>query len=313
MKLIKLIIIIFYVSYSLGRRRTKGKTIPEVREEAKKCKTLYCLGEKAYSLRTMVTVEYIQDSTIFAQKLQEDYKLRGNEKTICEICIENDKNGYHGFTSIDNKVVMLGEKNENDKRLPFSVLHELTHILCGDGGISNNLNSGTNSFNEALVNDIASNFEEKNPLLISKEGKNLAYPLTTKPLDDLIKVFDIEDKIPIILFEDNYDIKIYNEKSKQCLDKINSRDNANPIVNYYKTEQNCNKGYSSRQFIYFMSFVFEKLMIFIEEFHIPIEPKFNIFEHHIYNFERFFEQKSPYTRLPIEIASKIVSFTRNMN
>ena len=122
MKIVKILLIVNFLtlcrSINPRLRGTNKEEIDRIRQEAHECKTLLCLGAKAYKLSKFVTIRYINDELQFAQLLKEDYSKRGITKSICTICHENISNDYHGFTTVDDQVIILQTEKPKNKKFP---------------------------------------------------------------------------------------------------------------------------------------------------------------------------------------------------
>ena len=185
----------------------------------------------------------------------------------------------------------------------------MTHILCGKGGISPNLKVGTNSFNEALVNVIAKNFAINHQKKVDIDTMKKTYPLSTKALDNIIKVFDIQKNIATILFDIHHQPTFIDKEAQFCMQKFVENENEDKILNYFSQIDKCSNGYSSRGFIYFASFVYDKLSIFSHGLGLSKPVKFSIFMLNIFKFEEFFKTDRYFDYL-VEYASSTSPYLR---
>ena len=166
---------------------TNKIAINKIREEAKACTTFQCIGSKCYELRKYVNVHYVKNHENFATIYETDLKNRGwyNGQNGTDDIITNN---FRAMTLINNDIVIYDKYSTQEGKINFDELHELCHVLAGDGGITPNykLKEGI-QFYEGLVNLIAKKFAIKNENLIDTYTLPFTYEKLTSNLEELFE------------------------------------------------------------------------------------------------------------------------------
>lgn len=219
----KIVIVIYLLqAFQIDCKRPKNKKkIDLIRNEASNCASIECIGDKAYSLKELATIEYHNDNLMsFASAYKNDLINRGiGTKTSIENVLESiNEFNYTAFTSLHGKVHILFSK-KNEDLLDFPVFHELVHLISGSNGISPNFSKYTNSFNEGVINYIAKYYALKHPTKINTSQIKYVYPSQTQNIQDITEMFQLEYTIPKIIFDENLQFSLNDKEIIFCLEE----------------------------------------------------------------------------------------------
>lgn len=192
------IVIFFYLFH------TQEASIASIRSEAKMCTTatnvVECIGNKAYQLKDLVTVEVAKSAEEFARLITLDNRKRDKsqkEENKNEIGVnDNDYNEflatikkYHqkGATLMEDKIILFQTtKYSQNGQLNFDFFHELCHNVIGDGGVNNNLNTKNINLLETVTNYIAVSYSKSHKDQIDISSMEQIYPEFTSCFEKLM-------------------------------------------------------------------------------------------------------------------------------
>lgn len=177
------------------------KRIASIREQAKSCTTFECFGEKCYQLKEYVKIYHVQNIEDFAKFYEKDLKERGWWHSGQDAIKEIKENSYRAMTLQNNDIVVFDTYSPPEGKMNFDQLHELCHVLAGDGGITPNFNhlDGIKIY-EGIVNIMAKKFAIQNENLVDLTHISQTYPELTLRLEELFDFFRSENIISNMLF-----------------------------------------------------------------------------------------------------------------
>lgn len=256
-----IIILLLLISPLQTRKYKNGNVeqIEKIRDEAKNCQTLECMGSKCMQLYPFANVEFVTKIEDFAKMFQQDLIDRGwyQGQDVIKDIKDND---YRGLTKKNGDIVIFQKQKTEKGKIPFDLLHELCHLLSGKEGLSYNFKfqSGL-KFLEAFINLMAKKYALKNRNLVDTKTLDNTYPLRTKRLEKIFETFENERLAPDILFgTKSFSIPYpeYNKCAKTTLNLITLNDSNNFFV---KKEPNCEEVTYNRGILLLGNDIYKKI------------------------------------------------------
>ena len=175
---------------------------------------IFDLNQRTQSLKKIIQKQCLfSDDHDYIQKLNSKM-ISEDKSTVLEMYNTFENSKKTAFTSYTDTIIIskdIVQKNEKPKdyKMPFSIVHEIYHVILGRvGGIIANL-ADSNFLVEGITNYLARNFAKRHKDVVENFYLNFFYEISTNFISDCID-FIGNNNFLIKIFTDNTEVENCN-------------------------------------------------------------------------------------------------------